>query len=359
MISAKSFRSKLYEWAQTNPRDYPWIGEKDPYKIWISEILLQQTRSEQAKEYYINFLRTFPTIKDLAHASLDMVLKHWQGLGYYSRARNLHTTAIFLAKQNRGLFPKDPESLLKLKGIGPYTAAAIASFAYNFPISVLDGNVIRVFARILGLNYLPVHQKEKSDWSNILAKYLDVENSSLYNQALMNFGSIHCKPLNPKCSDCLFKNNCTAYLTESIHLFPAKKKKIKIKSRYFHFIYYTNQKNEILIQHRKESDIWKELYQLPLIETEQKIILKTITLDQISNNPKNKFTKLRLSLLESHTVKLTHQELHCRFYLSPGPWPQHKIKPAFSFVNRENLVNFAFPSVITRFLTGINRKDLC
>ncbi|MBK9109431.1 MAG: A/G-specific adenine glycosylase [Saprospiraceae bacterium] len=359
MISAKSFRSKLYEWAQANPRDYPWMGERDPYKIWISEILLQQTRSEQAKAYYLNFLKTFPTLNALAHAPLDLVLKQWQGLGYYSRARNLHITAQFLVEQNESQFPKEPEVLQKLKGIGPYTAAAIASFAYNFPISVLDGNVIRVFARLLGIPHLPIHQNEKKEWEFILAKYLDVENSSLYNQALMNFGSIHCKPIQPKCSECLYKNNCTAYVTEMIPLFPAKKKKLKLKLRYFHFIYFVNPKNEILIQHRKESDIWKELYQLPLFESARNKTLKTITLDQLTNNAKNKLTNFSLTFLESQIIKLTHQELHCHFYFAQDPRSQFKIKPPFSFVNRENLVNFAFPTVITRFLTKINRNDLC
>lgn len=353
MISAKEFRLKLYTWAKEHPRDYPWIEEKDPYKIWVSEILLQQTRSDQARPYYLNFIKAFPTLDDLSAAPLDLILRYWQGLGYYSRARNMHASAKMLKEQFDGIFPQDPQSLQKIKGIGPYTAAAIASFAFHYPAAVLDGNVIRVFARLLGIPHLAGNKEEKNEWNRILNTYLDKKNSASYNQALMNFGSIHCKPLKPHCTNCCFQTKCVAFLTESIPAFPAKKEKTILKKRYFHFVLMRNTKKQILLEKRNDNDIWKGLYQLPLIESPQNKSLRTFSLSKIKTTDTKHPPKISLNYLKSQTIKLSHQELYCSFYEARISGRYGKIKPPFSFVNRENLVNFAFPSVIKKFLKEI------
>ncbi|MBK8954214.1 MAG: A/G-specific adenine glycosylase [Saprospiraceae bacterium] len=355
MITAKSFRSGLYSWAEQNPRTFPWTGEKDPYKIWISEILLQQTRSEQALSYYQSFLQVFPDIHSLSDSPLDTVLKYWQGLGYYSRAKNLHETAKELVKKYNGVFPKHPRELLALKGIGNYTSAAIASFAFKHPVSVMDGNVIRLFARLLGIPHLPERKDSKAEWDRWLEKYLDTEQSDIYNQALMNFGAVQCKPVNPQCEHCVFSKKCVAYLTQSIALFPAKKPKVKIKKRYFNFILFSNAQNEILIQQRNEKDIWRNLYQLPLLEKKTNQKLRSISL-RASGIATEKIV-LKLQFEECRQVKLSHQELHCNFYSAQDPPKRLKIKPGFSFVNRQNLANFAFPRVISQVLYSENNHN--
>ncbi len=266
------FSAKLLNWASQNLRPMPWKGETDPYKIWLSEIILQQTRVEQGLPYYERFVQNYPTVTDLADAPADEVMRLWQGLGYYSRARNLQNAAQMIRDEFQGVFPVKYNDIRALKGVGDYTAAAIASFAYNLPFAVVDGNVYRVLARIFGV-FTPIDtSKGKKEFAILAQNLLDKNQSALYNQAIIDFGATHCTPQNPKCGECPFQKNCKAYEInaktncDSIKILPVKSKKLVIKHRFFHYFYF-GENQKIWIQKRTEKDIWQELWQLPLHET--------------------------------------------------------------------------------------------
>ncbi|HEV7622254.1 MAG TPA: A/G-specific adenine glycosylase, partial [Flavisolibacter sp.] len=271
----KTFVNGLLKWNKNeNTREMPWKNEKDPYKIWLSEIILQQTRVEQGLSYYKNFTLTFPDISSLAKAPEEIVFKLWEGLGYYSRCKNLITTARFINKELNGIFPKDYSSIIELKGVGPYTAAAISSFAYNLPYAVLDGNVFRVISRIFNLEFPIDTTSGKTKFSEIAQNLLPHDKAAVYNQAIMDFGAIICKPA-PLCSECFFNNNCLAFLNNNQDQLPVKEKKLKIKERwlnYFVFIY----NDEILIRQRITKDIWQHLYEFFPVETSKKSSIKKL-----------------------------------------------------------------------------------
>lgn len=244
----------------------PWKGEKDPYRIWLSEIILQQTRVEQGWAYYEKFIAAYPTIQKLAKAKDETVFKLWEGLGYYSRCRNLLVTARMVVNEHESIFPSTYESILKLKGIGPYTAAAIASFAYNQPYAVLDGNVYRILARFFGIATAIDSNEGKKEFTKLANELIDKKYPAIYNQAIMDFGATVCKPQLPECNSCLLKTNCHAYKTQSISSFPVKEKKITIKKRWLSYLVLSC-KNQILIQKRTQKDIWQDLHEFILIET--------------------------------------------------------------------------------------------
>ena len=226
----KQFSKRLLEWNQrNNKREMPWKGEKDPYKIWLSEIILQQTRVEQGLKYYNNFIKAFPDVQALAKTQDAKIFKLWEGLGYYSRCRNLIASARFIAKERKGKFPGTYDDIKSLKGVGPYTAAAIASFAFNLPYAVVDGNVFRVLARVFGINK-PIDSAEGKTFFNELAtELLDKKQPGLYNQAIMDFGAVVCKPALPLCTKCIIKKNCFAFLNNKVNELPVKEKKIFIR----------------------------------------------------------------------------------------------------------------------------------
>jgi A/G-specific adenine glycosylase len=262
------FAKALLHWNRTeNDRQMPWKGEKDPYKIWLSEIMLQQTRVEQGLKYYQNFIEAFPNVHALAAAPEAKVFKVWEGLGYYSRCRNLIATARYIAHELGGAFPKTYNEILALKGVGSYTAAAIGSFAYNLPYAVLDGNVFRVLSRIYGIE-MPIDTTQgKKAFSALAQDILPKQKAGEYNQAIMDFGATICKP-SPVCDDCFFQKKCVAYAEGKQSLLPVKGKKTVLKKRWLnYFIVQCGQ--EVLIQQRKEKDIWHSLYQFVLIETEK------------------------------------------------------------------------------------------
>ncbi len=353
MLDYAAFAKKLLQWSSNNPRNYPWIGEKDPYKIWISEIILQQTRSEQALAYYLHFISIFPDVSSLAKSTEDQVLNAWKGLGYYSRARNLYATAQQILKDHHGNFPTEYDQLLKLKGIGPYSAAAISSFAFNKDHAVVDGNVVRLLSRIYGIRKLLSNSANKIYYQKLADQLLLKDHAAVYNQAIMNFGALHCTPLKPQCSSCPFQLECYAYTKNAIDQFPPKKKKNILKKRYLHFFIYTNQHGEFPIRQRKENDIWKLLYEFPLLETQTnqafKSPSKTLSKKlQLAFTPKTKITQFA-----SKTQKLSHQELHIRYYQLKHCKMLPKIKGSFSFVKPENLVNFAFPKAADPLLESI------
>ena len=263
-----NFGRILIEWYQNNRRDLPWRRTKNPYLIWISEIILQQTRVAQGYDYYQRFVKRFPDVFSLADADEDEVMKYWQGLGYYSRARNLHAAARSMAEA--GGFPKTYKEVLALKGVGGYTAAAICSFAYGMPYAVVDGNVYRVLSRWLGIE-TPIDSTEgKRIFAEVAAELLDKAQPGLYNQAIMDFGALQCTPVSPNCMFCPFIDTCVARQKGLVDTLPVKQHKAKVTNRYFNYIY-VRMGAHTLINKRTGNDIWKNLYELPLIETESEV----------------------------------------------------------------------------------------
>jgi A/G-specific adenine glycosylase len=341
------FAKKLQKWYKINKRELPWRGTKDPYKIWLSEIILQQTQVVQGLSYYQKFVEHYPDIKLLAKARPDEVMKLWQGLGYYSRARNLHETAKIVADTYKGVFPKTYEEVRSLKGIGDYTAAAISSLAYDLPYAVVDGNVYRVLSRVFGVD-IPIDSTEGKKYFQKLAdELLNKKEPADYNQAVMEFGARYCRPVNPDCANCIFMENCIAFARKKVGVLPVKAKKTKIRNRYFNYVILRH-KGYTYINKRSEKDIWQGLYEFHLIETEKKQSAETVLKKEI-------FTKLIpqkgaavRTVSKEYKHVLSHQHLHARFFvidlkaaLKPGKTKKVKIS---------TIHGFAFPRLIEKFL---------
>ncbi|WP_335965562.1 A/G-specific adenine glycosylase [Galbibacter sp. PAP.153] len=309
------FQGVIVHWYKENKRDLPWRKTKDPYRIWLSEIMLQQTRVEQGLPYYQKFTAAYPTVFDLAKAQEEEVLKLWQGLGYYSRARNLHTTAKEIAHNFKGTFPNGYDALKKLKGVGDYTASAIASICFNRPTPVVDGNVYRVLARYFGIA-IPINSTEGIKYFKALAKELILKDQpGDYNQAIMEFGARQCKPQSPNCKLCNLQNSCVAFAEGKMGELPVKLKKTKVKKRYFNYLIITDNEKTIL-QQRKNKDIWQNLYEFPLIETSKEVEIEHIAghdtfLKLIHGNAYN----IRLFNEELKVHKLSHQHIYTRFWI--------------------------------------------
>ncbi len=307
------FSDQIILWYQKNSRKLPWRYTKDPYKIWISEILLQQTKVAQGLPYYYKFLKAFPTIQKLANAKESQVLKLWQGLGYYSRARNLHSTAKHITIERGGKFPTDYQDVLKLKGVGTYTAAAILSFCFEKPYPVLDGNVYRVVSRIYGI-YEPIDAyKGKKVFLDKLNNLIDINQPGLFNQAIMEFGALQCVPGIPNCNECIFNSKCHAFNKKVIQQLPKKNKIISTRIRYFNYVMIIDN-NSLYLQKRTKRDIWQHLYEPYLIESKK-------TLNKFEIMSTKEWTQL-FSTEESINVaskvychKLTHQTIYARFWV--------------------------------------------
>ena len=264
-----NFSASLLEWYKIEHRDLPWRHTRDPYIIWLSEIILQQTQVKQGLPYFLKFVSRFPSVHDLANASEDEILKLWQGLGYYSRARNLHFTAQYVSKSLNGVFPDNYKDLKALKGVGDYTAAAIASFAYDETVAVVDGNVQRVLSRYLGI-HTPVNSTEGlKEFKSKAQEMLDIANPALYNQAIMEFGALHCRPKSPKCMFCVFQQDCVAFQQGIQEELPIKLKKVKVKERYFRYLVVIDSEGNTLVRKRSGSGIWQGLYEFLLIESDK------------------------------------------------------------------------------------------
>lgn len=350
-IAKKRFFTKsLLKWFSTNHRPLPWKGEKNPYFIWLSEIILQQTRVEQGLPYFEKFKQKYPTIKKLADAPEDEVMKMWEGLGYYSRARNLHTAAKYVAYDLKGRFPKTYKEIIELKGVGPYTAAAVASFAYDLPHAVVDGNVYRVLSRVFGIETPIDSTAGKKLFAKLAQELLDEKQAGNYNQAIMDFGATHCTPALPKCKNCLMQKKCAAFQTDKINELPIKSKKIKRRQRFFNYIILNKEEN-VFIRKRTEKDIWQNLYEFPLIETdilleEKKHLIKNKKWKEWMDGAEFKITKVS----EPMKQDLTHQRIIARF------WEIHiskKIIPEGNWVSvkQENIRNYAFPKVIDTYFS--------
>ncbi len=346
----RKFTNALLRWFESEKRNLPWKVTNDPYKIWISEIILQQTRVDQGTSYYLRFIDRFPTIKDLAKAEEDEVLKLWEGLGYYSRARNLHFSAKQIMEKHGGKFPKTYEEILNLKGVGPYTAAAIMSYAYGKKYAVVDGNVLRIISRYLGI-------QEPVDVTNTQKKimsWLDIHISEVapgdFNQALMDLGSAICTPKLYKCEICPINAECKSYKEGLQALIPVKSKSIVKKERYFHYLFFTTTNGDFLIKKRTDG-IWKGLYELPLVEKINGKALKFNELNEWLSQFYDKFYLTRLAkplVMEKHV--LTHQNIYTFFYTIEIEGNTFDLlKEYFIFVSRENMSNFAFPKIVNLF----------
>ncbi|MFV8368490.1 A/G-specific adenine glycosylase [Flavobacterium sp. LB2R40] len=353
------FSNTLIQWYLQNKRDLPWRNTTNPYPIWLSEIMLQQTRVAQGMPYFLSFTTAFPTVFDLAKANEEQVLKLWQGLGYYSRARNLHKTAQHIAFNLSGIFPGTYSDLLQLKGVGEYTAAAIASFSYNEAVPVVDGNVFRVLSRYfdietdiaqasakkeffaLAFELMPKDTRGGSKWSEY--------NPATFNQAIMEFGALQCVPKSPNCDICVFNESCAALQKNKVDQLPVKSKKLKVRNRYFNYLVVADEMGDTIIQKRTGKGIWHNLYEFPLIETEKEedfeFVSESVQRDYFKNNT-------LVSMLEfnekSIVHKLSHQHLHIKFW---------KVKVQGTIENgidAGTLRTFPFPIVIHNFI----EKDL-
>lgn len=341
----KDFNQSLLDWYRANERPLPWKDTRDLYKIWLSEIILQQTRVAQGTPYYFKFVQLFPTVQALANASEDEVLKAWEGLGYYSRARNLHATAQYITESLDGIFPNTYDGLLKLKGVGPYTAAAIASFAYRLPHAVLDGNVFRVLARYLGEAEPIDSNRGKKLFQELANGLIDHQEPDHWNQAIMNLGAMICTPQNAHCSTCPLAQNCVAYNEDRISEFPIKEKAKARRHRHFHYLILEHD-GATYIEKRSQQDIWKGLYQFPLVE------LNDGELPQNSSAWKIEVQQTNASILngEESTQLLTHQKIHGHFHRvhlteTPITVPDNWIK-----IPLNKLKTYAFPKIIHNFI---------
>ncbi|MDR0728883.1 MAG: A/G-specific adenine glycosylase [Prevotellaceae bacterium] len=342
------FSGQLLSWYKANSRDLPWKHTADPYKIWLSEIILQQTRVEQGIPYYMRFRERFPTVEALAAAHIDEVLRLWQGLGYYSRARNLHLTAQQVVEQYRGIFPTTNQGLLALKGIGPYTAAAIASFAWNEPIPALDGNGYRILSRVFGIEAPPDTQRGKKQFTEVAAELLPPKHAGAFNQALMDFGSMVCTP-RPVCDRCPLQSGCYAFARRAIELFPAKRRRITVRARYFHYLY-IRRGAFTFIRKRTGKDIWHSLYEFPLIETDRAMSAKKLFATPewkalFAQHPEH---INRISSALKH--QLSHQTIHAVFYTIDITETPEWIANEYLQIRQDDLDEYSMPRLLTLFL---------
>ena len=329
-METSSFTTALLDWFAQYGRELPWRGISDPYGIWVSEVILQQTRIEQGRDYWLRFMERFPTVEALAAASEDEVLLQWQGLGYYSRARNMHAAARQIVKQ--GGFPRTIEGLRALKGVGDYTAAAVGSMAFNLPAAAVDGNVYRVLSRHYGID-VPINTTKGKHTFEALAQQLLPENqASIFNQAMMDFGATWCTPKSPRCLDCPFAETCAALRTGRVNQLPVKEKKLKIQERHLTYIYIRHA-GMTAVRRRPAGDIWQGLWEPLLIEDAPMPDLGC-----------------PLTLL-AHDVKhvLTHRVLMADFYLAEPP-SRPELPDGYIWIKEENLGDYALPRLIERLL---------
>jgi A/G-specific adenine glycosylase len=343
-----SFTGPIYNWYSANQRNLPWRHVTDPYLIWISETILQQTRIAQGLPYYMRFAERFPDVKTLAEAPEDELLKLWEGLGYYSRARNLHFAAKSILKNYEGRFPDSYESILSLKGAGEYTAAAVASIAYGLPHAAVDGNVLRVLSRYFGID-LPIDSaKGRKTFRDLANELLLIRDPGMHNQAMMEFGALVCTPKNPDCINCPLQGSCNAFSTNRTAKLPVKSKRIRKTTRYFIFVLIESA-SHILLEKRISSDIWKNLWQLPAIETEQQAgdadILERPEISQVFSQPGSRLVKL--SPVYIH--ELTHRKICARF-VHVQCVDMTCFGGNFIQVNKEEMYKFAFPVLIKKYL---------
>ena len=345
------FTTKLMRWNRSqNKREMPWKGEKDPYRIWLSEVILQQTRVEQGWEYYKKFIQAFPTIHDLAKAPEQKVFKLWEGLGYYTRCKNLIATAKTISDKYEGRFPDSYKEIVSLKGVGPYTAAAISSFAFNLPYAVVDGNVQRVISRYFGINTPIDTVAGKKLYYELADSLLDKEFPGLYNQAIMDFGATVCKPKNPLCKQCTQRKDCQSYQHNWVEQLPVKEKVIARKVRWFTY-FIVRFKNQVYVRKRNNSDIWANLYEFILMESLSEKEQSSVTSAQMIKKA------IGMANLKIHSIsplfkqQLTHQTIYGQFItvIIPAPIKNEQ----YDLIPEKELNNYPFPKLINSFLEGL------
>ncbi|MFD2824857.1 A/G-specific adenine glycosylase [Leeuwenhoekiella polynyae] len=356
-----NFSNKLINWYLQNKRELPWRQINDPYRIWLSEIILQQTRVEQGTPYYFKFTEAFSDIKALADAHEDEVLKLWQGLGYYSRARNLHATAKKVAYELDGKFPDTYSEIKKLKGVGDYTASAIASICFDEATAVVDGNVYRVLSRIFGIDTPIDSTPGKKEFKALAQNLIDADDAANFNQAIMEFGATQCKPKNPYCLHCPFNEDCVAFQHGKIDKLPVKKGKIKVKNRFFNYLLFITTEGETVLNQREDKGIWRGLFDFPLLETEADLTKENFR-DSVKDLKITGETKpvvfaelpvIDIILQQQDPIihKLSHQKLHVKFWVI-----KLKNKSGLKTVSFDDFENYAVPRVIDRFMEGFDYK---
>lgn len=341
------FSKKLILWYLAHKRDLPWRTTAIPYYIWLSEIILQQTRVEQGLPYYKAFVSKYPTVKKLANAAEQEVLKLWQGLGYYSRARNLHSTAKYVSNELNGVFPTSYRELIKLKGVGDYTASAIASICFNEATAVVDGNVYRVLARYFGIA-TPINSSLGiKEFKNLAQQLIDVDKPGNHNQALMEFGARQCKPQNPNCDVCIFNNSCVALQQKKIPKLPVKLKKTKVKNIYFNYIVLISENKNTFLQKRIGKGIWQNLYEFPLIETEKDIEIEELKSLRVFQDISKRFEINSLVLYNEVPIihKLSHRNIYTRFWISETS------KNNYKAISISQIETYPVPKLIGNFIT--------
>ena len=343
------FRQTILNWYSLNKRELPWRHTQDPYLIWLSEVILQQTRVDQGMPYYYRFAEKYPAVNDLANASEDEVLKLWQGLGYYSRARNMHATAKQVVIKNGGKFPATYEELIKLKGVGAYTAAAIASFAFGLPYPVVDGNVYRVLSRYFGIETPIDSTQGKKEFYDLAISMLDQDAPGIYNQGIMEFGAIQCKPASPDCGNCPLGSTCFAYINKRVPDFPVKKKKVKTRDRFFNYLV-IKEGSSVYLRKRDTSDIWANMYDFPLIEsatrlTENELLAEPAWMEIIGK--RDCFFK-GISSEIKHV--LSHQIIYAKFWEIEFNEAKFNQSATISCVQEADLVDYALPKLIENYL---------
>lgn len=340
------FPALLMQWNKhQNTRKMPWKGEKDPYKIWLSEIILQQTRVDQGLKYFEKFIFHYPHIHALAADKDEKIYKLWEGLGYYSRCKNLIETARFISKKLNGKFPESFETILELKGVGHYTASAIASFAYNLPHAVVDGNVFRVLSRVFGVKKPIDSAHGKRLFVQLAFELLDKKKPGIYNQALMDFGAVICKPF-PLCNICVFKDHCFAFNNDFISRLPVKEKRTRIATRYFNYLVIEYNK-KIYIRKRAGNDIWKSLHEFVLIETNQEAPVKNVIAKAEKQTVLEIGSYKILSVSPVYTQQLSHQKIIGRFIRIASK--KQLSVPGLKLISLKQLSLYAFPRLITAY----------
>jgi A/G-specific adenine glycosylase len=340
------FTRKLLEWNFFhNNRPMPWKGESDPYRIWLSEIILQQTRVEQGWSYYERFIRTFPDVHAIARAPQEDVYKLWEGLGYYTRCKNLIASAKIISEKLNGFFPTSYDEIIKLKGIGPYTAAAISSFAFNEKRAVVDGNVQRVLARYFGLSTPTDTPEGKKLFADLAQSLIDETSPGIYNQAIMDFGATICRPRNPLCTQCVQSDDCEAYNNNFVNDVPVKQKTLKIKSRWLYY-FVIESDDAVYIRKRESKDIWQNLYEFVLLETDSEHEETALRfLDELLQHQSYSL----ISSSEIYSQQLTHQRISGRF-LHIRLKKKLKLNGAYRLVKKININEYAFPKFINSYL---------
>jgi len=333
--------TKLLDWYDRVKRNLPWRETKDPYKVWISEIILQQTRVDQGLPYYGRFIAVFPKVEDLANANEDEVLKLWEGLGYYSRARNLHFTAKLVANELGGIFPRTYKGLLELKGIGPYTAAAIGSISFGLPVAAVDGNVYRVLSRYFGITDSIDETATKNRITELANEVLAKQYPGNHNQAMMELGATVCSPINPNCKECPLSISCEAFAGNLQSELPVRSKKTKVRDRFFYYSVCISN-DEVLISRRGSGDIWQGLYEFPLLETESKLDDSDF-LDRLNLRKED----IVLNVSQEFKHILSHQRIFAKFILMRSDSFESS---DFTWVKTEKLKDLAFPRLINRYL---------